>query len=344
MLLHEGYPLLVAIRPDLNYSSSGGFVREGPMCGCRVYRCCFQGWRVPGAIAQRRELVDGECIPCPTPTDLFMLGEYLLYELFHGRRVSIWFHSALRGEAGIAEQVRTLVREALRTPKGANADALFLQDRWRSQPERLRQHAARDPSWIPALLSHATPPSALAEVLRSGALLSATALYGLPGQILARQRRNTPCDPPDYFHYVMLMPGDDHGIGDWVVYQRLVERSPTDSEHPLTWDEFADAFVPAAKLFFASADLLGHPDARSDGFHDLKIRERLPLAPYLAALVIPNEQPNAQELLAQAREVGLGDRVVLLSHRRLTPASWATRAYRAAWTVMPNAPRPSGSL
>ncbi|MGC9359551.1 MAG: hypothetical protein ACP5G7_04130 [Anaerolineae bacterium] len=315
MLLREGYPLLVTIRPDLNYPSSGRHHPDDPTCGFRVYRCCFQRWHVPGAIAERRELAAGEPILRPTPTDLFLLSEYLLYELFHGRRVAIWFHPALRGEAGIAEQVRTSVREGLRAPDGANAEALLLQDLWRSQPGRLRQHAARDPSWLPTLLSHATPPSALAGVLRSGALLSATALYGLPGQILARQRRNIPCDPPDYFRHVMFMLGDDRAIGDWVVYQRLVDRSPTDPEDPLTWDEFADAFVPTAKLYFASQDLLGHPDARSDGFHDLKMRGRVPLAPYLAALVIPSEDSRAPDLAALASAVGLGDRVVLLPHR-----------------------------
>jgi len=83
-------------------------------------------------------------------------------------------------------------------------------------------------------------------------------------------------------------------------------------------------YPPAARFYFRWDDLCGLGGAVFDGVHPVKVRDEVPLARHLVALVIP-EDADGFEAPASYR-----DRVRRMPAERPSPEVWATGAARQA--------------
>lgn len=143
-------------------------------------------------------------------------------------------------------------------------------------PAAVRSYDAR---W----LVHSTPRAAWELIAQCGELRAAAYLAppaaGKPtlGQALVG-------DPPDYAEYVALGPLEALGP-EFVLACRQAGRMLPDPEA---------VYEPGVRLYFDAHRIISAGLAVRDGLHTLKVRARLPLAPYLvAALGVPDVPPLA---------------------------------------------------
>lgn len=142
---------------------------------------------------------------------------------------------------------------------------------------------------------------------------------------MARDPRNAAGDPADYFEYVMFGAGNCTAV-DKLVLERVVGYVPS-------WEEFESIFRPGVRFFFRAEDLRAHPGFTIDGIHE-KIRDELVLDPWLVAVVIPQELPGSDELLAVARRLLPPSKIAWLSFDGLHYKDWARTAYREAQAIL----------
>lgn len=131
-----------------------------------------------------------------------------------------------------------------------------------------------DPRWI----VHSTTGEAWERIQRAGSLKS-----------LARLRReHLPVpgigfdafgEPADYAEHVMLGPLES--IGSEIVVNSFQQGRPC-------YDEDAP-YTPGARLYFDTRRIIHDGLAVRDGVHKLKIRDHLPLQPYLLAAATPEQ-------------------------------------------------------
>jgi hypothetical protein len=119
---------------------------------------------------------------------------------------------------------------------------------------------------------HATDINAARKILSGGKLLSAVKVYGKTGEELSFQKRDSLWnDPADFFEYIMFCWGDSM-TGDYVV---LSENFP---------DEEAlekGSFDPGVRFYFRYADIIRHPGHVFDGYHPVKVKDKILLSDYL---------------------------------------------------------------
>jgi len=312
----HGFELLVSIRDDVNYSSSWAFRSDDPSCRFRGHIRCFSCYRDPderGLLKSKEQMASSSHEI--TKTDLMMFNEYCLYELVHGRMVPIWFQT---------QYLKETVVPRIQAFFSSDSDRLetLLPKLKGGQRQRVLAALQTDPGCLPDLMVHGSAADDACKIVESGAILSSCRLHGVAGEALVDDERNFVADPADYFEYVMLggVP-----MTDWVVYQRVVDRSPSDPENPLTWQEFSDNFLPAVNFVFRTVDLVGHPSFCCDGFHAVKIKDQLELDPYLAAVIVPIGLPESGRLLELLEARGLSGKVISGEFSGYTPERWAER-------------------
>ena len=127
---------------------------------------------------------------------------------------------------------------------------------------------------------HATDLRAAQKILSSGELLSATNVYGRTGEELAYEKKDSPWnDPSDYFEYIMFCNGDDM-TGDFVV---LSESFPNEDELE------KGCFNAGVRFYIRSKDIIQNPGYMFDGYHPAKVKDRIVLAEYLYACIVPEQ-------------------------------------------------------
>ncbi|WP_151733523.1 hypothetical protein [Paenibacillus tengchongensis] len=138
---------------------------------------------------------------------------------------------------------------------------------------RIREH---DPHY----LVHSTTAEAWTDIQQAGALLS-------PEELRRRGRNvheiglKTLLEPADYSDYVMLdVMG---GCGEIVVNSRQLGYVCTDPDRPYT---------PGVRLYFDAHRLIADGLAVRDGLHVLKVKESLPLHPYMLTSVSADLLPE----------------------------------------------------
>ncbi|GHV14134.1 hypothetical protein FACS1894219_09840 [Clostridia bacterium] len=153
---------------------------------------------------------------------------------------------------------------------------------------------------------HATDLKAANQILTGGNLLSATEVYNKSGAQLAFEKNGSLWnDPPDYFEYIMFGWGDSE-VGDYVVISENSDCEKGD-------EFFAQGTCAGVRFYFQYADLLRHPGCAFDGYHPLKIQEKIVLSEYLYACIVPeqykgelNVLPEFAEKVHYLPQIGLG--------------------------------------
>jgi hypothetical protein len=124
-------------------------------------------------------------------------------------------------------------------------------------------------SYEPKMLVHSTTKESYGKITRDGCLKSWNMLstHSTPpiGQLLG--------DPPDYSDFVMLSSG---GIAPEIVVQ-----SKQNGEIVTNQDA---AYTPGVRMYFDAVKIAGDGLIVRDGAH-LKVKDKLPLAPYLQIAV-----------------------------------------------------------
>jgi hypothetical protein len=162
---------------------------------------------------------------------------------------------------------RTVIVSA---PPGLDAEALVarcLADT--PPPDRPRP---TDPPW----LVHSTPAAAWQAIVACGEVLSSARLRRL-GVAVDDQGQRAFGEPADYAEYVML--AELHRIGPELVVASHGAGTIVDDE--------SAPYAPGVRLYFDARHVIADGLGVRDGAHTLKVRDRLPLVPYLLGAIDP---------------------------------------------------------
>ncbi|MEN6305432.1 MAG: hypothetical protein ABFD96_22100 [Armatimonadia bacterium] len=133
-----------------------------------------------------------------------------------------------------------------------------------------------DPRWV----VHSTTIEAWTMIERCGELRSAATLAGL-GSLDTTLGERLVGDPPDYAQYVAL--GTTEAIGpEFVVACRQAGKMLPNPD---------TEYQPGVRLYFDAHLIIQAGLAVRDGLHTLKVRDRLPLQPYLVAKIGVDDLP-----------------------------------------------------
>jgi hypothetical protein len=194
-----------------------------------------------------------------------------LYHAAFGRRVAALdarLGDFLRYETSQGRQV------IVACPADMSAEALI---------ERGLQ-AAPSPTTVrpgdPRRVVHSTPLAAWSQIEACGELRSFASLRA-PDDDQAALGELLLGDPPDYAHYIAL--GLIDAIGpEFVVACRQAGRMLPDPD---------TVYQPGVRLYFDAQRIIQDGLAVRDGLHALKVRDRLPLGPYLVAKIAAADLP-----------------------------------------------------
>ena len=168
------------------------------------------------------------------------------------------------------------------------------------------------------LVCHGTTTRAAGDILGLGTILAATALTGQSATALAVARATSWPEPPDYFEHVMFANGSCTAP-EAVALSRSTGRA-------LVPNDLRPGYPPAVRFYFDWMDHASRDDARFDGVHPVKIKDRLDLDSCLIAVVIAASERNAVKDVLNA----FAPRLVVLDLQDPTPAAWAHAALQAA--------------
>lgn len=278
-------------------------------------------WRVGSKVALRHYQCALGNYPEPSAWELRHLNEYLLYEIYHGRRIVIW-----------CENVQTSKSISSSIPQFFQYENMglseFVKSKLATQPERVTDiprelthcKGCQEKKCITDLVCHVASVTTAGMILKSRLILSACKARNKSGQELALEQRNAAGDPPDYFDYVMFTFGNCIA-GDRLVMERMLGTLPTQ-------EELTTEFTPGVRFYFRYKDLLSHPRFRSDGYHYCKIKDMLELEPYLVVAIAPE---TASRELQQASSAKARKRLVFIDPATCIGLwSWSSRAYQVA--------------
>lgn len=155
---------------------------------------------------------------------------------------------------------------------------------------------------------HGTDLQAAQQILSGGRLLSAVKAYGKSGDALAYEKRDSPWnDPPDFFEYIMFCWGSCI-VGGYVIMS----------------DSSGACFNPGVRFYFRYADLLRHPGHVFDGYHPIKVKDKILLYGYLYACIAPEQY---KEDLENHVPPELAAKVHYLPQNGLGISEWSERVY-----------------
>lgn len=289
--------------PTLSQSVIEDLVREGFHVVITVadYDYCLS-WKIGSGITLRHyQLSLGNC-PELSDWELQSLNEYLLYEIHQDRNVVIWCKSGQASQS-IHNSVAGFFNHKNMTLEE------FVKSKLASQPERAKHipleltrcQGCQEKKCITDLVCHVTSVADAERILESGVILSAVRARNKSREELVRETRNAAGDPPDYFEYIMFTFGNCIA-GDRLVMERALGRGPSQ-------EELTEEFLPGVRFYFRYHDLVNHPGFCSDGYHLVKIKDRLELSPYLIAAVAS----KTASVLAKAASPEISRRLIFIS-------------------------------
>ena len=232
----------------------------------------------------------------PGPLDRQAVSDFLTYEHAHGRRVTV-----------VADG-RLSRWDTWRPPSERPSPGSF--------PTQCCTDAFPDGCGA-SLVCHGAPAAVAVEILRSGALLAATAVTGRTGTRLAAD--STWGEPSDYFDHVMLANGRCRAP-EAVALSRSLGRD-------LVPADLRRGYPPAVRFYFRWETLSERDDAVFDGVHPVKVPQRLALDEALVAVVVT---AGHRDIVAPSMPRRLRDRLAIVDVDRPAPDAWAAAALDAA--------------
>lgn len=163
---------------------------------------------------------------------------------------------------------------------------------------------------------HTTSVENALKIFKSGKLLSAVKARNLPAEQLMAESRNAAHDPADFFYYIMFAWGNCQA-GDRLVMERRLNRPPDEKA-------LSTGFTPGIRFYFRYIDLIKHPNAVTDGFLPLKIRDELILPEWVHAIIIPMIHKST---LQSAIPADLKDRVIYVENDCKDIWDWSEKVY-----------------
>ena len=163
---------------------------------------------------------------------------------------------------------------------------------------------------------HTSPVENALKIFETGSLLSAVKARNLPAEQLAAEPRNAARDPADFFHYIMFSWGNCQA-GDRLVMERKLNRPP--DEKSLSAD-----FTPGVRFYFRYSDLITHPNAVTDGFLPVKVKDELILSDWVHVIIIPTAH---KPTLRAAVPTDLKDKVIYVENDCRDIWDWSEKVY-----------------
>lgn len=164
---------------------------------------------------------------------------------------------------------------------------------------------------------HTTSVENAAKIFESGKLLSAVKARGVSAELLMTESRNAAHDPADFFDYIMFAWGNCQA-GDRLVMERKFNRYP--NERDLSTD-----FTPGIRFYFRYDDIINHPEAITDGFLPLKIKDELILSEWVYAIIIPTIHKFKLEAAIPSN---IKDKVIYVENDCKDIWDWTEKIYR----------------
>lgn len=136
-------------------------------------------------------------------------------------------------------------------------------------------------------ICHTTSIENAVKIFESGKLLSAVKARGIPAERLMLESRNAAHDPADFFDYIMFAWGNCQA-GDRLVMERKFNRVPSG-------EDLSVNFTPGIRFYFKYDEIIKHPNAVTDGFLPMKVKDELKLSEWVYAIVIPTAHKSELE-------------------------------------------------
>jgi len=260
-------------------------------------------WRYGNDINIRRYYNSLSNYPIPSRWETFNFINFLIYELKHGRRISIWFQ-----DENTSKTIGTAIDDYFIKGK-KNIVAL---------PKKLTHcRNCIEKGCMTDFLKHTASVQNALSIFNEGKILSACKARNTDGKILMQKKRNASGDPADYFKYIQLSFGNCI-TGDRLVTERILGKNPSEKH-------LRNKFNPGISYYFNYQKLLSHPDYCNDGYHPCKIKDSLSLNDYLHAIVIPKKEEKS---LRPSISPDLMDRVIFMDNTGYDLWSWTSKCYK----------------
>ena len=259
--------------------------------------------------------------PNPTDWELQHLNEFFLYEIAHGRNVTLWCKD---------DRVRVQLIKSIETffSRGKESLSEFIQKKLGTQAERAGEIPEKlthcksciEKGCMTKLVCHVTSVADAEMIVRTGEILSASKARGKSEEKLALEARNAADDPPDYFDYVMFTFGNCTA-GDRLVMERVLGRMPSH-------EELYERFKPGVRFYFRYKDLIRHPGFRSDGYHYCKIKDSIDLNDWVIAIIAPE---SARDILLREGSSRLREKLLFVDEAEYPDIlSWSHQSCKKA--------------
>lgn len=154
------------------------------------------------------------------------------------------------------------------------------------------------------------------KIFQSGKLLSAVKARNIPAEQLMSESRNAAHDPADFFNYIMFSWGNCQA-GDRLVMERKLKRPP--DEKALSTD-----FTPGVRFYFRYNKLIAHPNAITDGFLPVKVKDELILSEWVHAIIIPTIH---KQTLKATIPADLKDKAIYVENDCKDIWDWSEKVY-----------------
>ena len=165
-------------------------------------------------------------------------------------------------------------------------------------------------------LCHIASLSNAKKIFESGMLLSAAKARNDSINHLVQEDRNAAKDPADFFDYIMFSWGNCQA-GDRLVMERELGRAPTE-------EDLSTGFTPGIRFYFKYNQLVRQPGSKHDGYHALKIKDKLLLNDNVSVIVIPEQHRKTLEEFIPNE---LSDKVIYIKNDCSNIWDWTEKVF-----------------
>lgn len=262
-----------------------------------------------------------ENYPIPNRWELEEFHVFVAYELLHDRKLLLWFNHSATEQVVLQSLVDAFARDSIQSDF-----TNLLKQKLSAWRYRVRHIPAKlsscsecvDKGCFTDLVFHKTSISNAEKIIKSGQILSAVNARNMSGKQLSLEEKNESGDPPDYFDAIMFSFGNCC-LGDRFVMEKIYGT-------PIPKKYYKNKFFHGVRFYFFHADLIAHENYVADGYHKCKIKDSLPLEPFLVAVVAPE---YARKKLLSVTPQSIADRFIFLDHTKYDFLEWGHVCYTA---------------
>lgn len=201
--------------------------------------------------------------PTIHPAEFDRISKFIAYEKYYHRKTEIICNNKLLLEK-ITDYVAQDTPEYPFFPFSKESSAIYTEEGL---------------CLVSDFVSHTTTIDTAKQIFTDGKLLSAVQALKKSSTDLVMDSRNAASDPADYFDYIMFA-WSNVTSGYRLAMERLLHRAPTEND-------LNELFVPGVSFHFLYENLAKEPNFILDGYHPVKIKDKVDLDGLLFICVIP---------------------------------------------------------